>query len=248
MFDKSQAILTSNIEIQTSKILPILFQDEHYVIINKPHNLLVHRTSISEEKEEFALQVLRDQLGCWVSPSHRIDRKTSGLLVFSKSKEADSAMGKLFQENQVKKVYLALVRGYLPESGTCDRSLENEKGKIQEAITHYKCLQKVELEIEVSRYSKSRYSLAEIRPETGRMHQIRRHFAQMRHYLIGDKTHGECKQNKMFEERFGLNTMLLNASELSVDHPFTNEKIELKAKMSEEFQRILNEMGMEIPC
>ncbi|MES2798096.1 MAG: pseudouridine synthase [Bacteroidota bacterium] len=244
MFDKSQTILTSSIEIQTSKILPILFQDEHYVIINKPHNLLVHRTSISEEKEEFALQILRDQLGCWVSPSHRIDRKTSGILVFAKSKGADSAMGKLFHENQVKKAYLALVRGYLPDSGTCDRPLENEKGKMQEAITHFRCLQQVELEIEVSRYPTSRYSLTEIRPETGRMHQIRRHFAQMRHYLIGDKTHGECKQNKMFKERFGLNTMLLHASELSFVHPFTNQETYLKAEMSLEFKRVLGEIGM----
>jgi tRNA pseudouridine65 synthase len=205
----------------------------------------VHRTSISEEKEEFALQILRDQLGCWVSPCHRIDRKTSGILIFAKSKEADSAMGKLFQENQISKKYLALVRGFFPDSGTCDRPLENEKGKIQEAITHFKCLQKVELEISVSRYPTSRYSLAEITPETGRMHQIRRHFAQMRHYLIGDKTHGECKQNKMFEERFGLNTMLLHASELSFIHPFTNEKIKLKAVMNEEFQRILFEIGIK---
>jgi tRNA pseudouridine65 synthase len=224
--------------------LLILFEDEQYVIINKPHNLLVHRTSISEEKEEFALQILRDQLGCWVSPCHRIDRKTSGILVFAKSKDADSKMGKLFHENKVKKQYLALVRGFLPENGTCDRPLENEKGKIQEAITHFKCLQKVELEIEVSRYPTSRYSLAEISPETGRMHQIRRHFAQMRHYLIGDKTHGECKQNKMFETRFGLKTMLLHASEMEFSHPFTHKKIRINAELSEEFTRILKEIGM----
>lgn len=231
----------------------------------------MHRTAISEEKEEFALQILRDQLGVWVSPCHRIDRKTSGVLVFAKSKEADSAMGKLFQKSLtetqnniqkiddsdptftkefernsiVKKNYLALVRGFLPESGACDRPLENEKGKIQEAITHFKCLQKVELEIAVSRYPTSRYSLAEITPLTGRMHQIRRHFAQMRHYLIGDKTHGECKQNKMFEERFGLKTMLLHASEMEFVHPFTNEKIQLKAEMSDEFKRILGEIGIK---
>ena len=228
------------------EILPILFEDDYYVIINKPHNLLVHRTAISEEKEEFALQILRDQLGYWVSPCHRIDRKTSGILVFAKSKEADTAMGKLFQNNEVKKKYLALVRGYLPESGICDRPLENEKGKIQEAITHFRCLQQIELEIAVSRYPTSRYSLAEITPETGRMHQIRRHFAQMRHYLIGDKTHGECKQNKMFENRFGLSTMLLHASELEFFHPFPNEKIQIKAEMSDEFKRILGEIGMTV--
>jgi tRNA pseudouridine65 synthase len=206
---------------------------------------LVHRSPIAAEETVFALQILRDQMGCWVSPCHRIDRKTSGVLVFAKSKEADAAMSKLFQENKVSKKYLALVRGFLPETGTCDRDLENEKGKIQKAITHFKCLQKVELAIEVSRYPTSRYSLAEITPETGRMHQIRRHFAQMRHYLIGDKTHGECKQNKMFEEKFELNTMLLHAKELSFIHPFSNEKLNISADMNVEFTKILEQIGMD---
>jgi tRNA pseudouridine65 synthase len=102
------------------------------------------------------------------------------------------------------------------------------------------------LDIEVSKYPKSRYSLAEIIPQTGRMHQIRRHFAQLRHYLIGDKTHGECKHNKMFEQRFGLNTMLLHAAELTFIHPITNEKILLKADLNEEFLRILKEIGMDL--
>jgi tRNA pseudouridine65 synthase len=205
---------------------------------------LVHRSPIAAEQTVFALQLLRDQLNCWVSPCHRIDRKTAGVLIFAKNREADAAMGRLFQENQIKKQYIALVRGFLPESGLCDRPLENDKGKIQEAVTNYRCLQQIELPIAVSRYPSSRYSLAEITPETGRMHQIRKHFAQIRHYLIGDKTYGECKQNKMFEDRFGLNTMLLHAAQLSFLHPITQEQMLLKAEMNSEFKRILNEIGM----
>ena len=98
----------------------------------------------------------------------------------------------------------------------------------------------------MSRYPKSRYSLAEIMPETGRTHQIRRHFAQMRHYLIGDKTHGDCKHNKMFEERFALKTMLLHARELAFEHPFTNEKIIITAPLHREFLVILEMTGMDI--
>ncbi len=228
-------------------ILPIIYQDENLVAINKPHNLLVHRSPIAAEESVFALQILRDQLGCWVSPCHRIDRKTSGILLFALSKEVDKLVKKQFEEHTVQKKYLALVRGYLPDVGMTDRPLAKENGELQDAITHYRCLQKVELDIEVSKYPKSRYSLAEIMPETGRMHQIRRHFAQMRHYLIGDKTHGECKHNKMFEQRFGLNTMLLHASELTFIHPFTNEKIELKTDLNEEFLRILGEIGIIPP-
>ncbi len=224
--------------------LPILFQDEHFVAINKPHNLLVHRSSIAADESVFALQLLRDQLNCWVSPCHRLDRKTSGVLLFALSAEADKEVKKQFEAHTIQKKYLALVRGYLPEMGMTDRPLEREKGGFQDAITHFRCLQQVELQIEVSRYPTSRYSLAEIFPETGRMHQIRRHFAQLRHYLIGDKTYGECKHNKMFEEKFDLHTMLLHAQELVFTHPFTQESIRIIAPMNEEFTRILAAIGM----
>ena len=209
--------------------------------------MLVHRSAIAAEERVFALQLLRDQLGCWVSPCHRIDRKTAGVLLFALNPEADRAMKMLFQENKVSKSYVALVRGYLPDVGSCDRPLENEKGKIQEALTHFKCLQQVELPIAVSRYPTSRYSLAWIQPATGRMHQIRRHFAQIRHYLIGDKTHGECKQNKMFEQHFGLNTMLLHAAELHFEHPVTKQTIRLRAGLQNEFADILQQIGMQHP-
>ena len=226
--------------------LPIIFQDQYFVAINKPHNLLVHRSPIAAEENIFALQLLRDQLGQWVSPCHRIDRKTSGVLLFALDKEADKLVKKQFEAHLVQKKYLALVRGYLSETGTNNRPLAKENGDLQEAITHYRCLQQIELAIEVSKYPTSRYSLAEVMPETGRMHQIRRHFAQLRHYLIGDKTHGECKHNKMFEDRFGLNTMLLHASELSFIHPITNEPIHLHAKMNDEFIAILKVIGMQV--
>lgn len=225
--------------------LQILYQDDHVVAINKPHNLLVHRSPIAAEQTVFALQMLRNQLNRWVSPCHRIDRKTAGVLVFALNKEADQIIKKQFENHACPKKYLALVRGYLPDEGFSDRPLENEKGDLKEALTHYRCLQKVELAIEVSRYPTSRYSLAEIVPKTGRMHQIRRHFAQMRHYLIGDKTHGECKHNKIFEEQFGLNTMLLHARELTFEHPFTQEKITLVAPIQEEFLTILAKIGMD---
>ena len=228
-----------------SSELPILYQDEYYVVINKPHNLLVHRSSIAADESVFALQVLRDQLGRWVNPCHRIDRKTAGVLIFALSSEADSAMQKMFEAQAIEKHYLALVRGFVPEEGMTDRPLENEKGKLKESLTYFKCLEQIELDFEVNRYPTSRYSLVEVIPKTGRTHQIRRHFAQMRHYLIGDKTHGDCKQNKAFEERFGLDTMLLHALSVKFIHPFSQEIIEISAPLSETFNRILEEIGME---
>lgn len=226
-------------------ILPVIFEDEYLVAINKPHNLLVHRTKIAEEKTHFAVQILKKQLGFWVSPCHRIDRKTSGVLLFAKTKEAHAAMSQKFSKNEISKKYFTLVRGFVPDSGHCDRPLENEKGKLQEALTHFKCIQQIELPIAVSRYPTSRYSLVEVCPQTGRTHQIRIHFAQMRHYIIGDKTHGECKQNKMFETKFGLDTMLLHAAEISFLHPVYNQNVVIKATINQSFATILNEIGFE---
>ena len=226
--------------------LPILYQDEHLVAINKPHNLLVHRSPIAADESVFALQLLRDQLGCWVSPCHRIDRKTGGVLLFALSKEADQIVKKQFETQSCEKIYWALVRGFLPDEGMTDRPLENDKGVLKDALTYFRCLEKVELDIEVSRYPKSRYSLAEVTPKTGRTHQIRRHFAQLRHYLIGDKTHGECKHNKMFEEKFGLNTMLLHAKSLTFEHPFSQERITIEAPLQVEFLDILDKIGINL--
>lgn len=224
--------------------LPIIFQDEHYVVINKPHNLLVHRSPIAAEETEFALQILRDQLGAWVSPCHRIDRKTAGLVVFALTKEADVAMKNLFQANQVVKTYWAIVRGFMPETGLFNRDLANEKGVFQTAETAFKCLNQVEVPVFVDKYPTSRYSLVELSPKTGRMHQIRRHLAQARHYIIGDKTHGECKQNKMFENNFELNTMLLHAQKLVFKHPFTMQQMKLETQPSEIFLKIISDLGL----
>jgi tRNA pseudouridine65 synthase len=226
-------------------MLEILHADSHLVAINKPHNLLVHRSPIAAQESVFALQLLRDQLGQQVWPCHRIDRKTAGVLLFALDKETLAAMGKLFETNQTQKVYNAIVRGFVPDTGSCNRPLAKENGQMQEALTEFTCLEKYVLDIPVNKYPQSRYSLVEARPETGRMHQIRRHFAQMRHYIIGDKTHGECKQNKMFEERMGLDTMLLHAKGLSFIHPITSEPINLEAGYQANFANMLSILRAE---
>ena len=122
--------------------LPILFQDEHIVAINKPHGLLVHRSPIAADAQEFALQILRDQLQKTVYPVHRLDRKTSGVLLFTFSKETLVNLSNQFMAGTVKKKYLAILRGHAPDAGTIDYPLLNENEKLQDAITHYKTLAK----------------------------------------------------------------------------------------------------------
>ena len=219
--------------------LEVIYQDEYLVAVNKPHGLLVHRSPIAADASEFAIQLLRDQLGMKVFPVHRLDRKTSGVLLFALNEDMNRIMQEGFMNKKVKKKYLALVRGFTPASGVIDYALTNEKGKVQDAITHFTTLKTYELPIPFGKQESSRYSLVEVNPETGRMHQIRKHFAHIFHPIIGDRPHGCNKQNKLFLERWNMNTMLLHASEITFEHPETSQSIIINAEIGDEFTRIL---------
>jgi tRNA pseudouridine65 synthase len=227
-------------------MLEILYQDEFIVAINKPHGLLVHQSPIARDAEEFALQMLRNQLNKTVYPSHRLDRKTSGVLVFALDKATDSIMQQKFQNREVEKKYLALVRGFAPEQMTIDYALKNDNEILQDAVTHFKTLEYLEIDIPFGKHPTSRYSLVEATPETGRMHQLRKHFAHIFHPIIGDRPHGCNKQNKFWLEKFQMNTMLLHASELTFLHPYSQEEISIKASISDEFERVLQILKNEV--
>ncbi len=226
--------------------LEILYHDNYLVAINKPHGLLVHRTRIAADADEFALQMLRDQIEMKVFPLHRIDRKTGGILLFGLNKEIDKSMQTAFAERKVNKKYLAIVRGFTEDHGTIDYPLKKENGNEQQAITHYATLDRVELNIPLGVHQTSRYSLLKINPITGRFHQIRKHLTHINHPIICDKPHGCNKQNKMFQEKFDLTTMMLHASELSFKHPATNKNITLKAEPQSEFRRMINNLGFQL--
>ena len=186
-------------------MLDILFEDDHYVAINKPHGMLVHRSRIAKDVKIFALQELRNQIDHWVSPCHRLDRKTGGVLIFAKTKDADRELKKSIEQREVIKVYRALVRGWISnDEGTIDKGLISESGKLQNALTRYKVIDRHEILKPVGKFSTGRFTLVEIYPETGRMHQIRKHFAHFRHYIINDKAHGDCHQNNFFEHELNL--------------------------------------------
>lgn len=225
--------------------LQILYQDEHLIAINKPHGLLVHRSAIAADASEFAVQILRDQIGQKVYPVHRLDRKTGGVLLFALNDEANSQLQQAFMNKEVSKKYLAIVRGFTPEKGTIDYPLTTDDGRTQDAVTHYSTLQQFEIPVPIGKFETSRYSLVEVIPETGRMHQIRKHFAHIFHPIIGDRPYGCNKQNKLFLEKWQMNTMLLHASELEFKKPFSDEIIIVKAEVQEEFKRVLNFLSNE---
>ncbi|MDA3954412.1 MAG: pseudouridine synthase [Bacteroidales bacterium] len=223
--------------------LELIYKDEYLVAINKPHGLLVHRSNYAGVADFYALQELRNQLGQKVYPCHRIDRKTGGVLLFALNIEVNSLMQQQFAGNLVGKKYMAIVRGYMDDFGVIDSSLTNEKGKVQEALTNYKTIGKVELDIAFGEFKTSRYSFVEVSPQTGRMHQIRKHFTHIFHPIIGDRPHGCNKQNKFFKEQWGMNTMMLHASEIKFEHPITQKEIIIEANNQSEFKRMMEIMG-----
>ena len=227
-------------------MLEIIYQDENLIAINKPHGLLVHQSSIARDATEFALQMLRDQVGKHVSPVHRLDRKTSGILLFAFDKESEVAMHQQFMNTETDKKYLAILRGFTPDSMNIDYPLAKENGTMQDAFTAFTTLQRAEVEVAFGKHPTSRYSLIEATPKTGRMHQLRRHFSHILHPIIGDRTHGCNKQNKFFLEQWNMTTMLLHASELSFIHPITSEPIHLKASLHDEFKRVMDFMNIKL--
>lgn len=217
--------------------LEILYEDDDLAAVRKPHGMLVHRTRIAPDANEFAVQRLRMQLGCRVYPVHRLDRKTEGILLFAKNRKTNSALQGLFRDRKVEKQYHAIVRGYTEDEFSIDYALQNA-GKSQESLTHGATEMRFEASWPSGGFATSRYSLVKLRPVTGRHHQLRKHMAHIMHPIIGDRPHGCNKQNRLWKDLFGMTTMLLVASGLSFDFP-ENRRIEISCSMSRPFNQAL---------
>ncbi len=232
--------------------LPILYQSDDLVAINKPHGLLVHRSPIASDASEFAVQLLRDQLGQRVYPVHRLDRKTGGVLLFALTESMNALMQQQFMDGLVHKTYLAIVRGYTDDQQTIDYSLRRDdgsgpgQGTLLEAVTHLRTLQRTEVPIPFGKHATSRYSLVELTPETGRMHQLRKHMAHILHPIIGDRPHGCNKQNKLFLAHFDMNTMLLHAQQLRFTRPGAGEPVVVTAPLQDEFRRMIDSLRFSV--
>ena len=234
--------------------LEILYQDDYLVAINKPSGLLVHKSMIDRHEIYFAMKMLRDQIGQWVYPIHRLDKPTSGVLLFALDSTTAKVMSEQFKVHTIQKTYIAVVRGYAPESGEIDHALTEKLDKIadkdaskekepQEAVTAFKRLDTVELDIAVGRYEKTRYSLVELKPKTGRKHQLRRHMKHISHHMLGDTKYGRGEHNKMIRKEFDCNRLLLHAISLEVKHPYINKSLIIKAPLDETFKSIFNSFG-----
>jgi len=233
-------------------MLEIIYKDEDLVAINKPSGLLVHRSMIDRHETQFAMQMVRDQIGQHVYTVHRLDRPTSGILLFALSSQVAAALTEQLTQKQVQKRYLAISRGYVIGQDRIDYALKEELDKIadkharqdkqaQDAITDYACLQQFELPFAVGRYNSARYSLVELRPETGRKHQLRRHMAHIRHPIVGDTTHGDGKQNAFLRQQFGLEGLALSCVGMSLRHPVTEQVLELSTDAGDNIHNLLQQ-------
>ncbi len=222
----------------------VLFQDDWYVAIDKPVYWLIHHSLTASRTLPAVVPSLERQLGRKLFPVHRLDRATSGILLFALSTEAAAAVAMQFERRQVKKEYLAVIRGWFqPPSGTIDRPLSPEPGETtQEAVTRYETLTRCELPIPVFPHQTSRYSLVRVFPETGRRQQIRRHFAGAAHPIIGDGHHGDRRHNQLFRERYSCERMLLMAHTLTFRHTWLEQDISLHCPLDEQVQALLDQL------
>lgn len=232
-------------------MLEILYKDNYLVAINKPSGLLVHRSPIDKHETRFAIQELRDQIGQYVYPVHRLDKPTSGVLLFALDKESAKLMSEQFKARETKKTYIAVVRGYTEESGIIEHALIEKLDKIadknankdkeaQEATTEYERLATVELDFAVAKYDKTRYSLVRLLPQTGRKHQLRRHMKHISHHMLGDTKYGRGEHNKFIREQYNCHRLLLHASELCIKHPYKDDMLVINAALDETFNAIFN--------
>ncbi|MEL6115477.1 tRNA pseudouridine(65) synthase TruC [Photobacterium sp. SP02] len=231
--------------------LEILYQDDYLVAVNKPAGMLVHRSWLDRHETRFVMQTLRDQLGGQhVFPLHRLDKPTSGVLLFALSSEMAAEMMPKFAGREVKKTYHAVVRGWVKEAAVLDYPLKEELDKMsdkralqdkapQEAVTAYRPLARVETPIPVGRYATSRYTLVEMKPETGRKHQLRRHMHHLSHHIIGDVNHGDGRHNRMFREHYDCHRLMLHASALQFIHPVTGLPITIRASVDQSWQGVM---------
>ena len=238
--------------------LPIIHRDEHLIAVHKPSGLLVHRTFLDRHETRFAVQILRDQIGQHVHPVHRLDRGTSGVLLFALDKDVCRKAAAQFEKQQVEKTYLAVVRGHPDEGGIIDHPLTrqfddyefraaNATAAAQEAITRYRRLAVAELPHAVDRYPTSRYALVELMPQTGRRHQIRRHLKHIAHPIVGDATYGKGRHNRLFQDLFNCHRLLLACLEMRLNHPVSGIALTLRAPLADDFASVIGQLGWPLP-
>jgi tRNA pseudouridine65 synthase len=228
----------------------IIFEDAYLLVVCKPNNMVVHHAHHSRNvaDETSLLQAIQEEKGITVYPIHRLDRKTSGIILLAKETTYVSKFQELFTNNEIEKTYYGVVRGHAPETKSIDSPVKGKDGKVhKEALTHLKTLAQITLAIPVKPYDSSRYSLVEMKPKTGRMHQLRVHTLKISHPLIGDAKYGDKNHDVMYAANFGWKNLFLHAGQLAFKHPFSEENLILKANFPKDWISLFEEFLWKNP-
>ncbi len=230
-----------------SEPLILLYNDCYMVAIDKPSGLIVHKTGMATDRRT-CMNNLRDQLDQWVYPVHRLDRKTSGVLLFALDKETAGGLSELFRDHKIHKTYITVVRGWVEEAGTLDDPLKRTPdGEKQLATTHYRPLARMELPYAVGPYQTARYSLLEVEPVSGRRHQIRRHLNHFAHPVVGDAEHGEACQNRIFREKLQIDRLMLHCTRISFMHPRKSCLVQIDSPAPIDFENLFTLFNYSTP-
>ncbi|AWF80845.1 pseudouridylate synthase [Microbulbifer sp. A4B17] len=235
----------------------ILFEDDYLLAAYKPEGWLVHRSEIDRQEQRVLLQYLRNLCGNFLYPVHRLDKPTSGVIIFAKSGDTAAQLQQQLESDLSSKKYIAVCRGYSPIDGIIDHALtpvadfkhQRKRPKAdlprQQAITLYRRLETIELPHEVDRYPTSRYSLVEIQLKTGRRHQIRRHFKHIHHPLIGCPKYGKSIHNRFFANEFNCHRLLLHATELKLQHPVSDSQLIIQCAVQGHFLQLIEQFDWQ---
>ncbi len=225
----------------------VLFEDKSILVMNKPSGILVHPVEDALAKnargEETCISILRRHCHAHVFPVHRLDRATSGAVLFAKSALVASELGKQIARCEIEKEYVALVRGWLMAKVDVCHPVWNEiRTKRVEAQTEFAPLEKFEISVPSGNHASSRYSLVSAFPKTGRYHQIRQHFKHLSHPIVGDSTHGDGVHNRIFREHFDCHRLFLHAVSLTFLHPETRLPVVVKSSLPIDLERVLRSL------
>ncbi|MEC5399708.1 pseudouridine synthase [Uliginosibacterium sp. H1] len=236
-------------------MLEVLHRDPHLVAIHKPAGLLVHRSELDRHETRFAVQLLRDQIGQPVWPVHRLDRGTSGVLLFALDVQTLAACAAQFEEGSVGKEYVAVVRGWPADEGFIDHPLARIRDTAEQrpvsanetpqpAQTRYRSLARCELPLAIDRYPTSRYALLSLTPVTGRRHQLRRHLKHIAHPIVGDATYGKGMHNRAIAALSGERRLMLACTQLRLRHPHEVGELVIDCPPAGDFRRVCEAMDL----
>lgn len=229
--------------------ISILYEDDYCICVCKPNDVVVHHAYHSRNvlHEQSLLQLLEADYGKKFYPVHRLDRRTSGIILLAKETKFVAEFQKLFTENTIEKCYYGVVRGHAPEERVIDSPVKGKDSKVhKEAETLLQCVQTITVDIPVGPYDTSRYSLVKLTPKTGRLHQLRIHMNKISYPLIGDGKYGDKKHNAMYETNFGWENLFLHATSLTFTHPYTKEALVLKADFPKNWQELFAKFEWEV--